>query len=321
MKCLVFERSGHRRIGIVQGDWIVDLEILFQHLVKGRLLAALKKSSAFQREVRTLLRDDVPSEMTELLAKGRVWLSHLERVTNLVGNSLDAKDARGMYQNLASARLQAPILRPGKIVCVGRNYAEHARESGSQPSVNPIYFLKSSSAICRPGGAIRLPANSNQVDYEAELAVVLGRRGKQIPADRTHEYIAGYTILNDVSARDMQELDGQWFRAKSCDTFSPIGPWIVTSNEIPDPGHLRITLTLNGNVMQDSDTSNLIFSIPFLISYLSTSMTWEVGDILSTGTPSGVGVHRTPPVFLRPGDIVKIAVEKVGELTNTIAAS
>jgi acylpyruvate hydrolase len=226
-----------------------------------------------------------------------------------------------MYVRLDSARLQAPVLRPGKIVCVGRNYAEHARESGNEPSASPIYFLKSSSAICHPGSAIRLPSNSSQVDYEAELAVVIGRRGKHIAADHAHEYIAGYTILNDVSARDMQEQDGQWFRAKSCDTFSPLGPWIVSAREIPEPGLLGIRLTLNGKVMQDSNTGHLIFDIPFLISYLSESMTWEAGDILSTGTPSGVGAHQNPPVFLQPGDVVKIDVEKVGALTNTIAAA
>jgi 2-keto-4-pentenoate hydratase/2-oxohepta-3-ene-1,7-dioic acid hydratase in catechol pathway len=156
------------------------------------------------------------------------------------------------------------------------------------------------------------------VDFEAEFAVVIGKKGKGIPEERVFEHIAGYTILNDVSARDLQIGDRQWFRGKSCDTFAPIGPCIVTADEIPDPHSLRISLTLNGRTMQDSTTSDLIFKIPFLVSYLSQSLTWEPGDLLSTGTPGGVGHHRKPPIHLHPGDTVSITVESIGTLTNAV---
>lgn len=156
------------------------------------------------------------------------------------------------------------------------------------------------------------------MDYEAEFAVVIGKRGKQIPEEKAYDYVAGYMILHDVSARDLQFSDGQWFRGKSCDTFAPTGPWIVTRDEIKDPHNLRISLTLNGETMQDSNTSNLIFKVPYLISYLSQSITWEVGDLISTGTPPGVGVFRKPPVFLAPGDTVSVTVEGLGTLTNPV---
>jgi 2-keto-4-pentenoate hydratase/2-oxohepta-3-ene-1,7-dioic acid hydratase in catechol pathway len=149
--------------------------------------------------------------------------------------------------------------------------------------------------------------------------VVIGKRGRNIAESDAHKYIAGYTVLHDVSARDMQFSDNQWFRGKSCDTFAPIGPWIVTADEIPDPHSLRISLTLNGETLQDSNTSNLIFKVPYLISYLSQSQTWEVGDLISTGTPPGVGFARKPPIWLKAGDSVSVTVEKIGTLTNPVA--
>jgi 2-keto-4-pentenoate hydratase/2-oxohepta-3-ene-1,7-dioic acid hydratase in catechol pathway len=222
---------------------------------------------------------------------------------------------------LDGARLLAPVPRPGKIICVGRNYAEHARERGSDIPTQPIFFLKSNNTICGPGDVILIPPNSNQVDFEAELAVVIGKGGKNIPEDRAYDDVAGYMIMNDVSARDMQSADKQWFRGKSCDTFAPTGPWIVTKDEIPDPHSLGISLTLNGQTMQDSNTGNMIFKIPYLISYLSRSLTLEPGDIISTGTPGGVGASRTPPVFLKPGDSVSITIDKIGTLSNPVAAT
>jgi len=221
---------------------------------------------------------------------------------------------------LREVRLLAPILRPGKIICVGRNYAEHARERGGEVPTQPIFFLKSNNTLCGPGDAIVIPPVTSQVDYEAEMALVIGKGGKNIPEDKAYEHVAGYMCMNDVSARDLQNADKQWFRGKSCDTFAPIGPWIVTKDEIPDPHKLRISLTLNGETMQDSNTGNMIFSIPFLISYLSRTLTFEAGDILSTGTPEGVGGARTPPVFMKPGDSVSITVEKIGTLTNPVVA-
>ena len=200
------------------------------------------------------------------------------------------------------------------------NYADHAREQGIEPPTSPIFFLKSVNTIVGPGDPVRLLADSSQVDYEAELAVVIGKGGRNISEERAMEHIAGYTLLNDVTARDFQFGDKQWFRGKSCDTFGPLGPWIVTRDEIADPHNLKITLTLNGQTAQDSNTSNLIFKIPYLVSYLSRSLTWEPGDLISTGTPPGVGVFRKPPVFLKAGDTMSVMVERIGTLTNPVVA-
>ena len=191
-------------------------------------------------------------------------------------------------------------------------------QQGIEPPTAPIYFLKSANTISGPNDSIRMPPNSTQVDYEAEFAIVIGKGGKRIPEEKAYEHVAGYMILHDVTARDMQFADKQWYRGKSCDTFAPTGPWIVTRDEVPDPHNLHISLTLNGQTMQDSNTSNLIFKVPYLVSYLSQSATWEVGDVISTGTPPGVGVFRKPQVFMKAGDSVSITVERLGTLANTV---
>jgi 2-keto-4-pentenoate hydratase/2-oxohepta-3-ene-1,7-dioic acid hydratase in catechol pathway len=198
------------------------------------------------------------------------------------------------------------------------NYADHAHEQGIEPPTSPIFFLKSVNTICGPGEPIRIPPNSTQVDYEAEFAIVIGKGGRNIPEEKAYEHVAGYLVLNDISARDHQFADKQWFRGKSCDTFAPTGPWVVTADEVPDAHNLRISLTLNGQTMQDSNTSQLIFKVPYLVSYLSRSLTWEVGDLISTGTPPGVGVFRKPPIYLKPGDSVSVSVERLGTLTNPV---
>ena len=211
-----------------------------------------------------------------------------------------------------------PIARPGKIICVGLNYREHVLEGGREIPDYPTVFLKASSSIIAHQQAIHLPAVSQMVDFEAELAVVIGRETINCSAEQAEDYIAGYTILNDVSARDYQRRTSQWTMGKSCDTFGPMGPVLVTWDEIPDAHALTISSTLNGYEMQRSNTSNLIFGIPFLIEYVSSVMTLEAGDILSTGTPSGVGCFREPPIFLKSGDTVEITIESIGTLTNPV---
>ena len=215
----------------------------------------------------------------------------------------------------------APVPRPGKLVCIGLNYRDHAEESGLAVPKAPVIFSKFSSCVIAPGEPIIIPPSSERVDYEAELAVVIGRRATRVKADRAYDYILGYTALNDVTARDFQFGDGQWQRGKSCDTFAPMGQTIVTTDEIPDPHALRISLTLNGAVMQDSSTSQLIFRIPELIEYITASITLEPGDVIATGTPAGVGFARKPPVFLKAGDQVEVRIEKIGGVGNPIAAA
>jgi 2-keto-4-pentenoate hydratase/2-oxohepta-3-ene-1,7-dioic acid hydratase in catechol pathway len=215
----------------------------------------------------------------------------------------------------------APVPRPGKIVCVGLNYRDHAEEIRLAIPTSPVIFSKFSSCVIAPGEPVVIPPTSEKVDYEAELAVVIGRRATRVAADRAYHHVLGYTTMNDVTARDFQQSDGQWQRSKSCDTFAPMGQAIVTTDEIPDPHVLRITMTLNGVVMQDSHTSQMIFRVPELIEFITSSITLEPGDVIATGTPAGVGVGRKPPVFLKPGDRMEVDIERIGGLGNPIEAS
>lgn len=213
-----------------------------------------------------------------------------------------------------------PCPAPEKIICIGLNYSDHAAESGMALPKEPIFFNKFNNALTGAAGPVVLPSNASQVDYEAELAVVVGRTARRVSPAEAESCIAGYTILNDVSARDWQFRTGQWVSGKTFDTFAPCGPWLATPDEIPDPHDLSIRLTLNGRVMQDSTTANLIFRIPELISYLSHIFTLRPGDLISTGTPPGVGFARKPPVFLAPGDVVEISISGVGTMKHVCRA-
>jgi acylpyruvate hydrolase len=313
MKLVTYASARQSRLGVVQDGFVVDVAAAFAWMAEERITDA--KLAAAVQAMRKPGRP--PEDMRELLSWGESYRKALGVVATAAGGT-GKKTPKGLLVPLRSARLRAPLPHPWKIVCIGLNYADHAREQGLEPPTRPILFLKSHNTICGPGDPIRLPPNSTQVDYEAEFAVIIGKRGRRIPESDAHKYIAGYTILQDVSARDLQYGDRQWFRGKSCDTFAPTGPWIVTADELPDINNLRISLTLNGQTMQDSSTGSLIFKAPFLISYLSRSVTWEPGDLLATGTPGGVGRFRNPQVFLKPGDTVSVSVEGIGTLTNPV---
>ncbi|HSE31859.1 MAG TPA: fumarylacetoacetate hydrolase family protein [Pyrinomonadaceae bacterium] len=227
---------------------------------------------------------------------------------------------RGWLIERPSAYWFPPVPRPGKVICIGLNYRDHAAESKMAIPEKPVVFSKFSTAIIGPGEPVVLPPSSSQVDYEAELAVVIGRRAKNVSADQALDYVLGYTCFNDVSARDFQFADGQWQRGKSCDTFAPMGPMIVTTDDVPDPHKLSIKLVLNGKPMQDSNTDQLIFGVPQLIEFLSQTITLEPGDVIATGTPSGVGFARKPPVFLQEGDEMEVVIESVGSLNSPVIA-
>lgn len=220
---------------------------------------------------------------------------------------------------LAEAHLDAPLRNPRKLICIGLNYADHCREQNVPEPESPIVFVKFNTAINAPGAAITWPEGiTGQVDYEAELAVVIGREARNVTAEDAYNYVAGYTIVNDISARDVQFSDKQWVRGKSFDTFCPMGPYLVTADEVDDPQNLAIQCRLNGAVMQDSNTYEMIFTIPTLIAFISRTCTLLPGDVISTGTPNGVGVFRDPPVFLKPGDTVEVEIEGLGTLTNPV---
>jgi len=224
----------------------------------------------------------------------------------------------GPRYDLAAVKLLAPIPRPPKFICVGMNYRDHAREAGVEiPSV-PTIFSKFSNVVIGPGAPIVLPKNSSRPDYEAEFAFVIGPGGRHIPAVHALDHVFGYTIVNDVSARDHQTATSQWLISKSFDTFAPMGPWIVTRDEIADPHALDLQLEIGGDVLQQSNTRELVFGVPALIEYISSVVTLEPGDIVATGTPAGVGFARKPPRYLRPGDEVVIRIQGIGELRNPV---
>jgi len=253
----------------------------------------------------------VPVSIRELLAQGPVGLERAARAL-----------ATGPSIEMEASVLLPPIPDPRKVICVGANYADHARESGMRPPSEPVIFNKFPTTIRKDGDPIVLPRASRQVDYEAELVVVMGRGGRRIAESEAMSHVAGYLCGNDVSARDWQKGKpaGQWLLGKSFDSFAPIGPWLVTADEVPDPGNLRIRLRLNGRLMQDSNTSQLIFPIPRLIAYVSEVCTLEPGDLLFTGTPAGVGMARKPPVYLKPGDVVEVEIDRLGVLPNPVIA-
>ena len=228
--------------------------------------------------------------------------------------------ATGPSYDLDAVTVLAPVPRPPKLICAGLNYRDHAIEVKAKiPSV-PTIFSKFSNIVIGPGEPIVLPKASKQPDYEAELAFVIGRGGRHIPASRAMEHVFGYTILNDVSARDFQMATSQWLMGKTFDTFAPMGPWLVTADEIADPHQLDISLEIGGETLQHSNTRELIFKIPELIEHISTVVTLEPGDVVATGTPSGVGFARTPPRYLKAGEEVIIRIEGIGGLRNPVIA-
>lgn len=307
MRLVTFVADGTVSLGALLGDWVLDL---------ARASRALEGNPS-----------PLPAAMRSFLEAGeRAWevaAGLVELVEKrLVEGERDELIKKRLLYPKAGARLKAPILEPQKIIAVGLNYIDHCREQGLKPPREPVIFAKYPSAIIGPGEPITWPAGlTEQVDYEAELAVIIGRRARAVPEARTFEYIAGYTILNDISARDLQLVDKQWVRAKSLDTFCPLGPALVSKDEVGDPHRLRIRCYLNGELVQDSTTANLIFDIPYLISFLSRAFTLVPGDIIATGTPGGVGIFRKPPVFLKAGDLVEVEVERLGILHNPVGGA
>lgn len=221
----------------------------------------------------------------------------------------------------AGTRLGAPVQRPSKIICIGLNYADHAKETNAAIPKEPIVFFKSTSSLVGPNDNLIIPRNSVKTDWEVELAVVIGKKASYVEEKEALDYVAGYALHNDYSEREFQlERGGQWVKGKSNDTFAPLGPWLVTKDEIKDVDNMRLWLTVNGKTMQDGTTANLIFKIPFLVSYLSQFMTLLPGDVISTGTPAGVGLGMNPQVYLNPGDVVELGIDGLGSSKQAAVA-
>ena len=224
------------------------------------------------------------------------------------------KNEAGLKEVPAGVRMAAPFLRPSKIICIGLNYSDHAKETGATPPAEPILFFKSTTALTGPNDGLTIPRNSHKTDWEVELAVVIGKKATYVSEADALQYVAGYCTHNDYSEREFQlERGGQWVKGKSCDTFAPMGPYLVTPDEIQDVHKLRLWLKLNGKMVQDGNTSNLIFNIPFLVHYISQFMTLLPGDVISTGTPAGVGLGMKPPVYIKAGDVIELGIEGLGD--------
>lgn len=280
MRLLTFLDEGQPRVGALRGEHVVDLTAA----------AAI-------------------GDMESLIAAGTDAWTRLAR-------DLAARNWSAFARPLADLKLGPPV-RPSKIVAIGQNYFDHVREQNAAMPERPIIFAKFPTAVIGPGDEIRWdPSLSDKIDWEAELAVVIGRTARRVAARDAYDYVFGYTVANDVTARDLQKGDGQWVRGKSLDTFCPLGPWIVTRDEAPEPHGLPIRTRVNGRVMQDSRTDQLIFRIPELIEFITRAFTLLPGDIILTGTPPGVGHFRKPPRYLRNGDVVTVEIEGIGVMSN-----
>lgn len=235
-------------------------------------------------------------------------------------NFLDANQAN-LPVVPAGSRIAAPIARPSKIVCIGLNYADHARETGATPPAEPVVFMKATTSYAGPFDDIMIPRDSVKTDWEVELAVIIGKTASYVEEVEAMDYVAGYALHNDVSEREFQiERGGTWDKGKGCDTFAPVGPYLVTKDEVADVNNLRLWLTVNGQTMQDGNTSNFIFDVAYVVSYVSRFMTLLPGDIISTGTPAGVGLGMKPAVYLKPGDVVELGIDGLGSSKQNVVA-
>jgi 2-keto-4-pentenoate hydratase/2-oxohepta-3-ene-1,7-dioic acid hydratase in catechol pathway len=284
MRYVTYASAEGPRVAALRNDWIIDLN----------------RTDA-----------EIPPRLSELLARGTSGLRRAELAAG-----------KGEPIPLNQVKLVAPIPRPEKVICIGLNYVDHAKEGGSPIPTEPVVFCKFPTAICADGDAIEIPRVSSQVDYEAELVVVIGRCGRHIARSQALDYVGGYCCGNDISARDWQsgKSAGQWLLGKSFDGFAPFGPFLATADEVPEPGDLRIQLRLNGKTMQDSNTSQLMFPVDELVAYVSQVCTLKPGDVLFTGTPAGVGYARKPPVFLNPDDFLEVEISRLGTLHNRMVA-
>jgi 2-keto-4-pentenoate hydratase/2-oxohepta-3-ene-1,7-dioic acid hydratase in catechol pathway len=301
LRLISYKIDGEQRVGLERHGRAIDLERAYAALLDAETAARLFGSG----------------DMRRVLEAGDEAMDAARRVDAAAQESSAISD----YSHaLDRVQLLAPVTNPEKVICVGQNYRDHCLEQGQPIPESPILFAKFPTSVQSPGGPILHHAIVEQLDYEAELAVIIGKRGKHISREDAYGYVAGYSCANDVSARDIQFGDKQWVRGKSFDASMPLGPALVTTDEIPDPQALGIRCVVNGETLQDSNTSNLIFDVPYLIWFISQMVTLSPGDVLITGTPPGVGIFRKPPILLKPGDQVTVEIDKIGAITNPVVA-
>jgi acylpyruvate hydrolase len=298
------EATAQGRLGLLLDEKLIDASALAR---------AVERCGG--RVVSWLIED---ANMLDVILRGREALEEIGALVREAGQRSVLNDDEAAF-GLDSVEFLPPVY-PGKILAIGRNYVDHAIEGGEAPPTAPLIFNKLANSLSAHEAPIILPAISAQVDYEAELAVVIGRRCRRVAEAEALDYVFGYTLINDVSARDLQFGDGQWVRGKGLDGFAPLGPFITTREEIEDVHALKIEGRLNNQVMQSSNTGKMIFKVPYLISYISQGITLEPGDVIATGTPEGVGIFRQPPLLLKAGDVFEVVIEKLGTLRNTVTA-
>lgn len=308
MKLVTFNINGYSRIGaITEENKVIDLNYAYQ--------AKLQTEGKYRYQ--EIAEAFIPSRMKAFLQGGRDSIEIANSVVDFaLNNSIEFKHQIVFDRN--EVKIEAPLSNPGKIICVGHNYREHILEMGRELPKYPVVFAKFANTIIGPEDDIPYYPISEQLDYEAELAFIVGKKAKNVSEENALDYVAGYTIANDVTYRDIQRRTIQWLQGKSVDGSAPIGPWIVTADDLTDPSGLEISLSVNGEERQRSNTKNLVFTVPRLVEFLSNLMTLEPGDIVLTGTPGGVGVAREPQAFLKEGDVVRIEIDRIGVLENKV---
>ncbi len=306
MKLLSFEKNNQFRIGFVDHNNVVDLNAAFKY---------------FRHDLDNICfgLNDFPKDLLSFI---HLW-EQVWPITIEIFNRIKFEPGKSIVSTLSfplkEINIKAPLINPGKIICLGLNYKDYCKDLNLDPPKNPILFSKFPSSIIGNGDVITWSKrDSTKVDYEAELAIIIKKKCYRIQPSEANEYMAGFMVLNDISARDVQNTDVQWVRGKSFDTFCPTGPYLVTSDEVPNPDNLKIQCKVNGNLLQDSSTSNMFFDCATVVSFISQTSTLLPGDIIATGTPNGVAISKNPPEFLKDGDIVEVEIENLGCLVNTV---
>ena len=313
MKLVMFQKTGDPRLGCLEAEGVVDLNLACEAML-------LSRESLRAREKAALL---VPADSIRFLEGGeesfQAARDALQWVKSQPGDALNIRNYPVIYQTDA-VRLLAPILKPSKIICAAHNYRDFLQELGMQPHQEPRLFAKFANAVAAYDQPIPRPAMTLALGYEAELAFVIGKRCKHVSEADAYDYIAGYMAFNDVSASDLTKRDGQNLRGKSFDAFAPMGPYLLTKDELPDPHNLSVQLRVNGRVLQESNTNQLVHNVPQTLSFCSQVFTLEPGDVVATGTPGGLAKDRKPPTYMNPGDVMETEIEKLGVLKNPITS-
>ncbi|MED4838988.1 fumarylacetoacetate hydrolase family protein [Weizmannia sp. CD-2023] len=307
MKLLTFRYEGVARIGAYVDGLAVDLHTAFTALLE----------SKGKRRARQIAEAYIPNDMNGFLEGGKESMAYAKEAVDYALKVKTDKERRLVFP-AEEVKLEAPVPKPGKMICVGHNYKEHILEMKRELPPYPVVFAKFANTVIGPQDDIPFFPISEQLDYEGEFAFVIGKKARNVSQEEALDYVAGYTIVNDVTYRDIQRRTLQWLQGKSVDGTAPMGPWLVTADELTDPSGLEMVVTVNGEERQHTNTANLVFTVPYLVEFLSNLMTLEPGDVILTGTPGGVGFARDPQVFLKDGDVVRIEIDKIGALENKV---